>query len=320
MTQVHPRGAARTHRREPVSLVPCPGSRMPRPFSFQLLADYWTLTKPEVNLLVLVSTLVGFDLASSAHLSGWLLLHTLMGTLLVASGTGALNQYLERRTDALMRRTACRPLPAGRLSPTAALVFGLELALLGGAELWLAANLLTSLLALATLATYLLFYTPLKSRTPLCTLVGAFPGAMPPLIGWAAVRNGLSVQAWVLYGILFLWQFPHLLAIAWMYREDYARAGLRLLPGREPAARGRATARQVLGCALALLPISLVPALARHAGMVYLVGSGVLGLGFFYYAARWAAARTNVFARQLLAASIVYLPLVFTLLMLDRTL
>ncbi len=195
------------------------------------LADYWTLTKPEVNFLVLVSTAVGFDLASPGHLNGILLCHTLLGTLLVASGTGTLNQYIERRSDAVMRRTAHRPLPAGRLAAGEALIFGLLLAIAGGVELWLAANPLTSALALLTLTTYLLFYTPLKRRTPLCTLVGAFPGAMPPLIGWAAVRNGLSLEAWVLYGILFCWQFPHLLAIAWMYREDYARAGLQLLPG-----------------------------------------------------------------------------------------
>jgi protoheme IX farnesyltransferase len=283
------------------------------------LADYWTLTKPEVNFLVLVSALVGFYLASPGPVKGWLLFHTLMGTLLVAGGTGTLNQYLERRTDALMRRTANRPLPAGRLAPATAFWFGIVLSILGGAELWIAANPLTSALALATLATYLVFYTPLKRRTPLCTLVGAFPGAMPPLIGWAAVRNGLSGQAWVLYAILFLWQFPHLLAIAWMYREDYARAGLQMLPQGNPAARDRATARQILGCTLALLPVSLIPAFTGNAGVVYLLGAGMLGVGFLYYGARLAVRRTNALAKQLLMASIVYLPLVFTLLMFDRT-
>ena len=281
-----------------------------------LLADYWTLTKPEVNFLVLVSALVGFYLAADGAVHGWLLFHTLMGTLLVASGTGTLNQYLERRTDAFMRRTANRPLPAGRLAHQEALWFGILLSVVGGAELWIAANPLTSALALATLATYLILYTPLKRRTPLCTLVGAFPGAMPPLIGWAAVRNGLSGQAWVLYGILFLWQFPHLLAIAWMYREDYARAGLQMLPRRDHD--GRATVRQIMACTLALLPVSLIPAFTGHAGKVYLVGAGILGAGFLYYGARLAARRTNVLAKQLLMASIVYLPLVFALLMLDR--
>ena len=281
------------------------------------LADYWTLTKPEVNFLVLVSALVGFYLAAPGAINGWLLFHTLMGTLLVASGTGTLNQYLERRSDAFMRRTANRPLPAGRLTHREALWFGVLLSVAGGTELWIAANPLTSILALATLATYLIFYTPLKRLTPLCTVVGAFPGAMPPLIGWAAVRNGLSPEAWVLYAILFLWQFPHLLAIAWMYREDYARAGLQMLPRRDH--KGSAAARQIVACTLALLPVSLIPAFTGHAGRLYLVGAAILGTGFLYYGARMAAHRTNLLARQLLMASIIYLPLVFALLMFDRT-
>ncbi len=290
-------------------------ARAAYPEGLTRLADYWTLTKPEVNFLVLVSTLVGFYLAARGVINGWLLFHTLMGTLLVASGTGTLNQDLERRTDAFMRRTANRPLPAGRLSHRAAFWFGIVLAIAGGAELWIAANPLTSALALATLATYLIFYTPLKRRTPLCTLVGAFPGAMPPLIGWVAVRNGLSGEAWALYAILFLWQFPHLLAIAWMYREDYARAGLQMLPRGDR--NGRATMRQIVACTLALVPVSLIPALSGNTGELYLVGAGILGAGFLYYSARLAARRTNVLARQLVLASIVYLPMVFALLMLD---
>jgi protoheme IX farnesyltransferase len=279
-------------------------------------ADYWTLTKPEVNFLVLVSTLVGFYLAARGTLNGWLLFHTLLGTLLVASGTGTLNQFLEYRTDARMRRTARRPLPAGRLTPAAAFWFGILLAVAGGTELWIAANPLASVLALATLATYLAFYTPLKRQTPLCTVVGAFPGAVPPLIGWAAVRNGLDPQAWVLYAILFFWQFPHLLAIAWMYRDDYARAGLQMLPRHDHD--GRATVRQIIACTLALVPVSLIPALTGHAGYLYLAGAALLGAGFLYYGVRMAVGRTNVVARHLLAASIVYLPLVFALLMIDR--
>jgi len=293
-----------------------PAKEQTRPW-LQHLADYWTLTKPEVNVLVLVSTLVGVFMAASGPVKGWLLFHTLMGTLLVASGTGTLNQYVERDTDAFMRRTAHRPLPAKRLRHKEALWFGIFLSIAGGGELWIAASPLASVLALATLATYLVFYTPLKRRTPLCTLVGAFPGAMPPLIGWAAVRNGLSGQAWVLYAILFLWQFPHLLAIAWMYREDYARAGLRMLPRRDDA--GRFTMRQILACTLALVPVSLIPGLTGNAGELYLVGAGILGLGFLFYGARLAFQRTNVVAKQLLMASIVYLPLVFALLIFDRT-
>jgi len=280
------------------------------------LADYWTLTKPEVNSLVLASTLAGFYLAARGSLDGWLLFHTLLGTLLVASGTGTLNQYLERSTDARMRRTANRPLPAGRLEPAQALWFGILISVVGGAELWVASNPLASMLALGTLASYLILYTPLKRRTPLCTLVGAIPGAMPPLIGWAAVRNGLSAEAWVLAGILFLWQFPHLLAIAWMYREDYARAGLQMLPRHDPD--GRLMVRQILGCTLALVPVSLVPAFTGQAGALYLAGAAILGAAFLYYGARLAAVRTNLLARQLLMASIVYLPLVFALLMFDR--
>jgi len=280
------------------------------------LRDYWTLTKPEVNFLVLVSTLAGFHLAAHGHDNGVLLFHTLLGTLLVASGTATLNQYMERRTDALMRRTSSRPLAAGRLRPSLALWYGLILSAAGGAELWLGVNPFTSALALLTLGSYLLFYTPLKRRTPLCTLVGAFPGAMPPLIGWAAVRNSLSLEAWLLYAILFLWQFPHLLAIAWMYREDYARAGLQMLPRNDRD--GRATARRILAFLLALVPVSLVPGLLGQAGLAYLVGAGILGIGFFLCGARLAAARANALAKQLLLASIVYLPLVYALWMVDK--
>jgi protoheme IX farnesyltransferase len=291
--------------------------RRPSPGWLIHLADYWTLTKPEVNFLVLVSTLVGFYLASPGDLNGWLLFHTLLGTLLVASGTGTLNQYLERRTDGFMRRTAKRPLPSGRFRHQEALWFGVLLSIGGGLELWIAANPLTSGLALATLATYLVFYTPLKRKTALCTVVGAFPGAMPPLIGWAAVRNSLSGQAWVLYAILFLWQFPHLLAIAWMYREDYARAGLQMLPRSDD--EGRATVRQIICFTLALLPVSLIPAFTGNAGLVYLAGAGLLGAGFLWYGVRMAEQRTNLLAKQLLMASIVYLPMLFVLLMVDRT-
>jgi protoheme IX farnesyltransferase len=279
-------------------------------------ADYWVLTKPEVNFLVLVSTLVGFYLASRGPLDLASLFHTLVGTLLVASGTGTLNQYIERRSDAFMRRTANRPLPAGRIADGEALAFGLLISLGGGAYLALAVNALSSFLALLTLATYLLIYTPLKKKTSWCTFIGAFPGAMPPLIGWAAARGSLSLEAWVLYAMLFLWQFPHFLAIAWMYREDYARAGLRMLP---PGDReGRATGRQVLAYSLALLPVSLLPTFTGHVGFVYFFGALALGLGFVYYGARLAAARSNLLAKRLLMASIVYLPLVFALMMLDK--
>src|SRR6266581_8495425 len=196
-------------------------------------ADYWALTKPEVNLLIAIATFAGFCVAVPGPLREfpWLrLVHTLLGTLLVASGTGTLNQYIERRFDAQMRRTARRPAAAGRLKPAAVLAFGIVLAGAGSVYLAIAVNPLSSVLAILTLLTYLFVYTPLKRKTPLCVLVGAFPGAMPPLIGWAGASGRLSIEAGILYAIVFLWQFPHFMAIAWMYREDYDRAGYLVLP------------------------------------------------------------------------------------------
>lgn len=295
---------------------PSAGSSADHPAWLVRLADYWTLTKPEVNFLVIISTLVGFDLGWRGPVNLPLLIGTLLGTLLVASGTGTLNQYMERASDASMRRTALRPLPSGRMNPASALWFGILLAVAGGLLLWLAVNLLSSVLALLTLLTYLLFYTPLKKRTPLCTLVGAFPGAMPPLIGWAAARGSLSLEAWVLYAILFFWQFPHFLAIAWMYREDYSRAGLLMLPPKD--VEGRFTGREILAFTLALLPISVLPVLLGQAGVIYLIGALVLGITFLVYGTRMALYRTKAMARRLVLASIVYLPLVFALMMANK--
>lgn len=282
-----------------------------------VLADYWTLTKPEVNFLILITTFTGFYLASPpSHWRFLLLFNTLVGTMLVASGTGTLNQYIERCFDAQMRRTARRPLPTGRINPSHALWFGVVLSVAGGLYLAVLVNFLASLLALLTLSTYLLLYTPLKRKTALCTLVGAFPGAAPPLIGWAGASGSLSTEAWLLYAILFLWQFPHFMAIAWMYREDYARAGYRTLPLER---QGRFMAWQTIVFSLALIPVSLVPGVLQRAGLVYFVGVLLLSSGFFYYAARLAFCRTNTTARRLLFASIVYLPLVFALMMFGKT-
>ena len=280
------------------------------------VSDYWALTKPEVNVLVLASTLAGFYLGSRGPLSGLRLAHTLLGTLLVASGTATLNQFIEREYDARMRRTANRPLPAGRLAPSWALGFGVLLSAAGALDLALAVNALSSLLALLTLGSYLAFYTPLKRRTPLCTLVGAFPGAMPPLIGWAAARASLSREAWVLYAVLFLWQFPHFLGIAWMYREDYARAGYIMLPPKD--VEGRFTGREIFAFTLLLLPVSLMPVLLGQAGVVYLVGATLVGLAFLLCGARLAHARSNELARRLVLASVIYLPLLFALMMVDK--
>lgn len=280
------------------------------------VADYWTLTKPEVNSLVVASTLAGFYLAWRGPMNYALMVHTLLGTLLVASGTATLNQWAEREFDARMRRTANRPLPAGRLSSSEALWFGIGLSVAGGLELALAVNIFASFLALLTLASYLLLYTPLKRKTSYCTLVGAFPGAMPPLIGWAAARGNLNLQAWILYALLFFWQFPHFLSIAWMYREDYERAGLLMLPPNDP--QGRLAARQILATSIALLPVSLLPTLLGQMGMTYFFGALALGLVILYCGASTALVRSNVMARRLLLASVFYLPLVFGLMIVDK--
>ena len=290
-----------------------------RRFAGSALSDYWALTKPEVNFLILITTFVGFYLGcgSEARTFSFLsLFNTLLGTLLVASGTGTLNQYIEREFDAQMRRTARRPAAAGRLKPAAVLTFGIVLAVTGSIYLAIAANLLASLLAILTLLTYLFVYTPLKRKTPLCVLVGAFPGAMPPLIGWAAASGRLNVHAGVLYAILFLWQFPHFLAIAWMYREDYSRAGILMLPVVEPD--GRVTAQQIVVYTLLLLPVSLLPTALGISGKVYLYGAIVLGLLFLFSSLRAAFSKSRQEARRLLLASVIYLPLLFILMVLDR--
>lgn len=279
-------------------------------------ADYWMLTKPEVNLLVVMSALVGFYLGAAGPIHLSLLLNTLFGTFLVASGTATLNEYIERAHDARMRRTANRPLPSGRLSPGEALCFGILLSAGGGIYLDLTVNRLASFLALLTLALYLAFYTPLKRKTPLCTLIGAIPGAMPPLIGWAAARGSLSFEAWILCAMLFLWQFPHFTAIAWMYRHDYSRAGYLMLPPADQ--EGRFMATQVAGFSLLLIPVSVIPTLLGQAGLVYLFGAIILGIGFLYYACRLAISRSNLVARRVLLASVIYLPLLFILMMVNK--
>jgi heme o synthase len=277
------------------------------------LSDYWALTKPEVNFLILITTGVGFYLGcgnEARPLSVISLFNTLLGTLLVASGTGTLNQYIEREFDAQMRRTARRPAAAGRLKPQAVLVFGIALAAVGSVYLAATVNGLASALAVLTLLTYLFLYTPLKRKTPLCVLVGAFPGAMPPLIGWAAASGRLNSEAWMLYAILFLWQFPHFMAIAWMYREDYDRAGYLVLP--KGNARVPFMTLEALLPLLALVAISMVQSPTRHAVIYYCAGA-LLCLGFLYFGLEFVLRRSRSAARRLLAASIVYLPLLFVL-------
>jgi heme o synthase len=287
------------------------------------LADYWALTKPEINFLIGIATFAGFYLGCTdlgrpvPHAFPFLLLiHALLGTLLMASGAATLNQYVERRFDAQMRRTARRPLVAGRIQPAAALRFGIFLSASGAVYLAVATTALASLLAVVTFASYLFLYTPLKRKTPLCTLVGALPGAMPPLIGYAAATGRLSLGAWVLYIILFLWQFPHFMSIAWTYREDYDRAGYKILP--RGTARFRLVALQTMLPLLALVVMSLAPALAGQAGILCFVGALLLSGGFFYYGTRFVLHRSCVSARRLLFASIIYLPSLFIVIIVLR--
>ncbi|MGA2347575.1 MAG: heme o synthase [Candidatus Sulfotelmatobacter sp.] len=278
-----------------------------------LLSDYWALTKPEVNFLILITTFVGFYLASGREgrpFSFAGLFNTLLGTLLVASGTGTLNQYLERKFDAEMRRTARRPAAAGRVKPSTVLAFGTVLAVTGSIYLAIAVNLFASMLATLTLVTYLFLYTPLKRKTPICVLVGAFPGAMPPLIGWAAASGRLNIDAGILYTMLFLWQFPHFMAIAWMYREDYDRAGYLVLP--KGSARVPFVILETLLPLVALVAISIMQSPARHAAIFYCAAI-LLGEGFLYCGLEFVVQRSRIAARRLLAASIVYLPLLYGL-------
>jgi protoheme IX farnesyltransferase len=278
-----------------------------------LLSDYWALTKPDVNFLILTTTFVGFYLASTRdrQFSFAGLFNTLLGTLLVASGTGALNQYVEREFDAQMRRTARRPAAAGRVKPISVLVFGIVLAAVGSIYLATAVNLLASVLATLTLLTYLFVYTPLKRKTPMCVLVGAFPGAMPPLIGWAAASGRLNIEAGILYAMLFLWQFPHFMAIAWMYREDYDRAGYLILP--KGKVRVPFVILETLLPLLALVAISIMQFPTRHAATFHWAVA-LLGTGFMYFGWEFVFERSRVAARRLLTASIVYLPLLYGLI------
>jgi heme o synthase len=278
--------------------------------------DYVQLTKPRITWLILMSTGVGFFFGADAGWSWSVLLHTVLGTGLIASGTAALNQWWEREADALMPRTSKRPLPAHRIDAGRALWFGIALSVLGFVELWLGANLLTALLGGFTLSTYLFVYTPLKQRTPHSTTVGAVPGAMPPVIGYAAAHGALTLEAAALFAILFLWQFPHFYSIAWLYREDYSKAGIRMLPVIDKT--GERTARQIVIYALLLLPASLLPTWLGMAGNLYMIGALLLSFTYLYFGLRIASERTLFAARKVLLTSIVYLPLLYILMMADR--
>ncbi|MGE0592901.1 MAG: heme o synthase [Vicinamibacterales bacterium] len=279
-------------------------------------ADLIELTKPRLNLLVLVTTLAGMYLAAPSGVPALLVLHTLVGTALVAGGAAALNQVWERSTDSLMRRTRSRPVPAGRVRPAHGTGFGVALSAAGLAQLTLGVNAVAAAVAALTLVSYVLFYTPLKRYTSLATLVGAVPGALPPVIGWAAGAGSVSEPALVLFGIVFFWQMPHFLALAWMYRDDYAAAGIPLLPVIERD--GRRTGRQALLYAAALWPVSLLPAVVGLAGVFYSSVATVLGVIFIALAGQFANERSMAAARRLFLASITYLPLLWGALVADR--
>ena len=280
------------------------------------VAVFCELIKARLTFLVLLTTLVGFYVGFRGAMDYLLLFHTLFGTGLVASGAAALNQFLERQHDARMRRTEDRPLPSGRLSPDTALLFGGLSSAAGLIDLALAVNLETSVLGAITLCSYLFIYTPLKRVTTLNTAIGAVPGALPPLMGWTAARGEINVEGWALFAILFFWQLPHFLAIAWMNRDDYAKAGFAMLPVFD--ANGQRTAGQTVSHTLGLLPISLCPFLLKLAGVVYLAGALVLGLAFLWQAVQFSRELSAQRARQLFYASIFYLPLLLGLMVLDK--
>ncbi len=277
---------------------------------------YLALTKPDVSFLVVLTTLAGYALGTLGPLDWLRMAQTVIGTTLVAAGTSALNHYFERDSDARMRRTSSRPLPSGALAPAEALCFGASLAAAGALELLLTTNALAAALAVLTSVMYLGIYTPLKTRTTAATLIGAIPGALPPVIGWAAARGALGAGAYVLFAILFLWQVPHFHSISWVYREDYARAGIRMLPVVDRD--GRVTFGQIVFCAVALIPVSLLASVTGLAGVRFYFFALVLGL-LLVKVCLWAAARkTNVRAKWLMHATVVHLPLLLGLMVLDK--
>jgi len=280
-----------------------------------LIQDYLALTKPRITWLILMSTAVGFYFGQpnlKPENFYWVLFHLILGTALIASGTAALNQWWERESDRYMARTAARPVPAGKIPATNALVFGSVLAAMGFAELWAGCNPLTAGLGLFTLVTYLFLYTPMKRMSPHSTTVGAIPGAMPPLIGFAAAYGSLNMEAWALYAILFVWQFPHFYAIAWMYREEYGKAGIKMLSVVEPD--GNSTASRILWTSILMVPTSLLPAVLAMSGKVYLATAILMGAILLYCAVKMFRERSRENARGVLLASVVYLPVLYAVL------
>ena len=274
--------------------------------------DFVELTKPRITFMVLISTLVGFYMGTEGPLPVFLLFHTIVGTAFVASGASALNQYFERHLDALMNRTRTRPLPDGRVDASDALTFSLVISALGVGYLAFFVNILAAALGAFTLGAYILIYTPLKTRTTWCTLIGAFPGAIPPLMGWAATRGNVDMTGFSLFAILFLWQMPHFFAIAWMFTEDYARAGF-VVHGSSVA-----TGRQIILYGCALIPVSLLPTVLGATGRWYLIGALLLGFVYLGYGFAVALFRSSTHAQRLLRISVLYLPALFALMMIDK--
>ena len=281
-----------------------------------MLRDYLELTKPRITILILICAAVGYAFGAGNSLQWLTLAHALIGAALLASGTAALNQWYEVDSDAKMLRTRNRPLVAGRMKRSHGLIFGTLLSVAGFAELWYGTNLLAAALGLFALLSYLLLYTPLKRRSPVCTIIGAVPGAMPPVIGYAAAARGLDAGALSLFLILFVWQFPHFDAIAWIYRKDYARGGIRMLPVIEPD--GESTVMRVVICSVLLIPISLIPCFLGMTGALYATAAVTAGFAMLYFGAQLARKRTIAGARAVLLASVSYLPAMLAVMLLDR--
>lgn len=280
------------------------------------LAAFFELTKPRIAFMLVLTSAAGFYLGSKNSFDFLLFVNAMIGIALLAFGVATLNQFIERRTDALMERTARRPLPTRKVTPAEALVFGLILTV--SAEIYLAflVNGLTAILGLVVIVGYVLLYTPLKTKTSASTAIGAIPGAMPPLMGWTASANEITLGAWVLFALLFLWQFPHFLAIAWMYREQYRKAGILMLPVIEK--EGRITAVQIVTFTLMLIPVSLAPFFIGFAGYIYLVGASILGIWFLVSSVQTARTKSVEKARKLLLVSVLYLPVIFALMVFNH--
>ena len=281
-------------------------------YSRTRVVDLVELTKPRITFLVLVTTAVGFYMGSSDGINFLLLFHAILGTALVASGASALNQYVERNLDARMVRTRNRPLPDGRLLANEALIFSVVISVAGVVYLLYLVNAMTAALGVATLAGYILIYTPLKTRTTLCTLIGAFPGAAPPVMGWTAARGQMDAVALSLFAILFLWQMPHFFAIAWIFTEDYVRAGFSM------HVSGNRTGRQIIFFCCVLIPVSVLPTVFGLTGMTYVIGAILMGFIYLGYGFAVALFRSNTYAHRLLRVSVLYLPALLILMMLDK--